>query len=135
MPTKQREKRGVNAVTEASKPVQQEVSPSMPIIAKSVTRPPGHCCMVEADNGMRPIEHTIICNGQSIEAVVDSGATVPVISHELVKKYKWNLKEINTALKGANNNLLGCPGILRANLTVCIGRTTKSTTHDLLVVE
>ena len=93
-----------------------------------------HVCNLVVGSG-RLITHHIKVNGEIIEATIDTGAAVSVISYSVIDKHGWRLEPRNCDLVGATGKNLDCKGIIMANLAVTLGKRTVVVTHQLVVVK
>jgi len=84
--------------------------------------------------GGKLLKHKI-CNDVEINAVIETGAYVSVVDHEIVEQLDWTLEAPVMKLVGADGKPLGLKGTTVLDLELRIKNVSKRLRHRVAVVE
>lgn len=83
----------------------------------------------------RPMYIDVLLNGVAIKAMVDTGALLTVMDSRSAEANGWDIQRANAELSNASGTSMDCCGKTMAKIEARIGRQSKITTHELLVVK
>lgn len=84
--------------------------------------------------GGKLLQQEVKVNGETMRALIDTGASVSVINYDVVKEKSWTPNKPIPELVGADGGQLKSIGGLIVDLEMKLGRTTKKTSTNVAVV-
>lgn len=81
------------------------------------------------------ITHAVKLNGYEFQALIDTGAYVSVVNHQIVVEHGWLVKKSKMQLIHAAGDQLDCLGEAELEIEIGIGAKSMTTSYKFLVVK